>query len=101
MRLKATVSLKVLGYLGLAVLEGLGSDGSIMSRVLCWPLALWLSLVLAVLAVPGDSRCSLGLQVEMVVPNGIRPLFFLGHTGLLGSRMFGCGSLDLLPSDAT
>lgn len=81
----------MLTYPGLAVVEELGSDISIFPWLLsilflCWPLALWLSLVLDGLVDPGDGR-ALGLQVELLVPNGSCLLVVLGASSPLGKQV--------------
>lgn len=60
------------GYQGLAVVEGLGSDGTILHGLLltvflCLHLTIWFSLVLVGLVVPGCSR-PLGLVFSVGTP---------------------------------
>ena len=72
-------------------MRDLGSNRAILPRILlivflCWPLAIWLSLVLGSLLVPGSSRL-LELWVELVVPNGSRPLIVFGYISPPGKQV--------------
>lgn len=66
----------MLGYLELAVIGKLGSDGATLLIVFFWTLAIWLCLVLVGLVVPNDSR-SLVVLVG-TGPQGSKKLVILG-----------------------
>lgn len=71
----------MLGHPVFAVVGELWSDDAIfpcpfLIVFFSWPLDIWLSLVLGGLVAPGCSR-PVGLQVELLVPNGSRCLVVL------------------------